>query len=143
MAAKAPSQRTGVIARKMGMMRIFADDGAHVPVTVLKLDNVQVVGRRTVDAEEFVDAAGAKVDLKPNKQRKNAKSETARAPKGDGYVALQLGAGEGKARRAAKAERGQFAKAKVSLKAVVREFRVSPDNLAPIGAEITADHFVV
>jgi large subunit ribosomal protein L3 len=139
-----PSQRTGVIARKLGMMRLFAEDGAHVPVTVLKLDNCQVVGRRTVEAEPYVDAAGNPVELKQKKTRKAAKADKAkREPKPDGYVALQLGAGVGKARRAPKAERGQFAKAKVSVKAVVREFRVSADNLAPIGAEITADHFVV
>ena len=38
--------RTGVIAKKMGMTRLFQDDGRHVPVTVLALDNVQVVARR-------------------------------------------------------------------------------------------------
>ncbi|HEY0447264.1 MAG TPA: 50S ribosomal protein L3 [Allosphingosinicella sp.] len=38
--------RTGVIAKKMGMTRLFQDDGRHVPVTVLVLDNVQVVSRR-------------------------------------------------------------------------------------------------
>jgi large subunit ribosomal protein L3 len=141
--ASAPSQRTGVIAKKLGMMRLFAEDGAHVPVTVLKLDGCQVVGRRTVEAEEYTDAAGKAVALKQKKSRKHAKSDAKREPKGDGYVALQLGAGAGKARNAPKAERGQFAKAKVAVKAVVREFRVSPDNLAPIGAEITADHFVV
>ena len=30
--------RTGVIARKLGMTRLFGEDGAHVPVTVLQLD---------------------------------------------------------------------------------------------------------
>ena len=39
--------RTGVIAKKLGMTRVFADDGAHVPVTVLQLDGCQVVGQRT------------------------------------------------------------------------------------------------
>ncbi|HEV2817721.1 MAG TPA: 50S ribosomal protein L3 [Allosphingosinicella sp.] len=38
--------RTGVIAKKVGMTRLFQDDGRHVPVTVLALDNVQVVARR-------------------------------------------------------------------------------------------------
>jgi large subunit ribosomal protein L3 len=38
--------RTGVIAKKVGMTRLFQDDGRHVPVTVLSLDNVQVVARR-------------------------------------------------------------------------------------------------
>jgi large subunit ribosomal protein L3 len=35
--------RTGVIAKKMGMTRLFKDDGRHVPVTVLALENCQVV----------------------------------------------------------------------------------------------------
>ena len=39
--------RTGLIAQKLGMSRIFAEDGAHVPVTVLKVDNCQVVAQRT------------------------------------------------------------------------------------------------
>jgi len=38
--------RTGVIAKKVGMTRLFQEDGRHVPVTVLALDGVQVVGRR-------------------------------------------------------------------------------------------------
>jgi large subunit ribosomal protein L3 len=142
--AKDQSRRTGVVARKVGMMRVFAEDGAHVPVTVLDLQGCQVVGRRTVDAEEYKNAAGEAVALKAKKSRKNEKSKApARAPKGDGYTALQLGAGAVKARRRSQAERGQFARAKVEPKAVVREFRVSQDNLLPVGAEITADHFVV
>jgi large subunit ribosomal protein L3 len=39
--------RTGLIAKKLGMTRIFRDDGTHVPVTVLHLDQVQVVSQRT------------------------------------------------------------------------------------------------
>ena len=37
--------RTGLIARKEGMTRVFDEDGRHVPVTVLKIDNCQVVPR--------------------------------------------------------------------------------------------------
>lgn len=39
--------RTGVLAEKLGMTRVFDEFGQHVPVTVLKLDNLQVVGKRT------------------------------------------------------------------------------------------------
>ncbi len=39
--------RTGLIAQKLGMTRIFTEDGNHVPVTVLKVDNCQVVAVRT------------------------------------------------------------------------------------------------
>jgi large subunit ribosomal protein L3 len=46
--------RTGVIAKKMGMTRLFQDDGRHVPVTVLVLDNVQVVARRESERDGYV-----------------------------------------------------------------------------------------
>ena len=45
--------RTGVIARKMGMTRLFGEDGSHVPVTVLKLDNCQVVAVRTAEKDGY------------------------------------------------------------------------------------------
>jgi len=45
--------RTGVIAKKMGMTRLFQADGRHVPVTVLHLDGVQVVGRREMDSDGY------------------------------------------------------------------------------------------
>src|SRR4028118_1789627 len=45
--------RTGVIAKKMGMNRLFQEDGRHVPVTVLALDNVQVVARREADRDGY------------------------------------------------------------------------------------------
>ena len=45
--------RTGVIAKKLGMTRLFQEDGRHVPVTVLSLDNVQVVGRRETERDGY------------------------------------------------------------------------------------------
>jgi large subunit ribosomal protein L3 len=45
--------RTGVIAKKVGMTRLFQADGRHVPVTVLQLDDVQVVGRREKDKDGY------------------------------------------------------------------------------------------
>jgi large subunit ribosomal protein L3 len=80
--------RSGVIAQKLGMTRVFIDSGEHVPVTVLKLDGCQVVAQRTMDK--------------------------------NGYTAVQLGSGAAKV-----------------------EFRVDEASLLPVGAEITADHFVV
>ena len=103
--------RSGVIAQKLGMTRVFTDAGEHVPVTVLKLDNCQVIAHRTADKE--------------------------------GYVALQLGTGSRKAKNVSKALRGHFAKSKVEPKRKVAEFRVSDDAVIPVGAELTADHFVV
>jgi large subunit ribosomal protein L3 len=103
--------RSGVIAQKLGMMRVFTEAGEHVPVTVLRLGKCQVLGHRT--------------------KEKN------------GYVALQLGSGTRKVNNVSKAERGNFAIAKVEPKRKLAEFRVSDDGLIPVGAEITADHFVV
>ncbi len=45
--------RTGLIAKKLGMTRIFKDDGTHVPVTVLHLDQVQVVDTRTQERDGY------------------------------------------------------------------------------------------
>lgn len=103
--------RSGVIAQKVGMMRVFTEAGNHVPVTVLRLNNCQVVAHRTKDK--------------------------------NGYTALQLGAGARRASTLTKPERGHFAVTKVEPKRTLAEFRVSDDGLIPVGAEITADHFVV
>lgn len=45
--------RSGVIARKLGMTRVFTDAGRHVPVTVLKLDDVQVVSVRNAERDGY------------------------------------------------------------------------------------------
>ena len=45
--------RSGVIAQKVGMTRLFKDDGTHVPVTVLKMDKCQVVAQRTKDKHGY------------------------------------------------------------------------------------------
>ena len=102
--------RTGVIAKKLGMTRIYAEDGSHVPVSVLSLEGCQVVAQKTLDR--------------------------------DGYQALQLGAGEAKPKRVSKAERERFAKAKVTPKKKLVEFRIKDDTVLEIGAQLAADHFV-
>jgi large subunit ribosomal protein L3 len=102
--------RSGVIAKKLGMTRLFMEDGRQVPVTVLQLDGLQVVAQRTADK--------------------------------DGYTAVQLGAGTAKVKRVSAPMRGHFAKASVAPKRKLAEFRVSPDNLIEVGAEITADHYL-
>lgn len=103
--------RSGVIAQKVGMTRVYNDAGEHIPVTVLRMESCQVVAQRT--------------------QEKN------------GYTAVQLGVGFAKVKNTSKAMRGHFATASVEPKAKIAEFRVSPDNLLDVGAEITVDHFVV
>jgi len=52
MAAK--NGRTGLIAKKLGMTRLFNDDGSTVPVTVLHLDQVRVVAARTEEKDGYV-----------------------------------------------------------------------------------------
>lgn len=103
--------RSGVIAQKVGMTRVFNDGGEHVPVTVLKLDGCQVVAHRTMDK--------------------------------NGYTAVQVGSGLAKVKNVTRAERGHFATAQVEPKRKVAEFRVDENSLIPVGAEITADHFLV
>jgi large subunit ribosomal protein L3 len=103
--------RSGVIAQKLGMSRVFNDAGEHVAVTVLKLDGCQVVAQRTTER--------------------------------DGYTALQLGSGIAKVKNVGKAERERFAIAKVEPKMKLAEFRVAADMMLPVGAVITADHFVI
>ena len=103
--------RTGVIVKKVGMTRLFQEDGRHVPVTVLALEGCQVTAHLTADR--------------------------------DGYVALQLGAGEAKQKNVNKPQREAFAKAEVGLKQKVAEFRLDDEAaLLPVGSTISAEHFI-
>ena len=45
--------RSGIIAKKLGMTRLFMEDGRQVPVTVLQLDNLQVVAQRTPERDGY------------------------------------------------------------------------------------------
>ena len=101
--------RTGTLAQKIGMTRVYVEGGRAVPVTVLRMENVEVVARREMD--------------------------------GDGYTAVQLGAGQARAKRVSKGMRGHFAKAGVSPKRALAEFRVDEENLVPTGSRISPDHF--
>ncbi len=66
--------RTGVIAKKVGMTRLFQDDGRHVPVTVLSLEGNQVVARRETDRDGYTavqlgaGSAKAKNVAKPQRE---------------------------------------------------------------------------
>lgn len=57
--------RSGVIAKKLGMSRVFAEDGTNIPVTVLHVDNCQVVAQRTAEKDGYsalqLGAGAAKV----------------------------------------------------------------------------------
>jgi len=102
--------RTGVLAKKVGMTRIFTEAGQHVPVTVLQVEDCQVTAVRTVER--------------------------------DGYTAVQVGAGRAKVKNVTRPQRGHFAKAQVTPKAKVTEFRVSADALLEPGQALSAAHFV-
>jgi large subunit ribosomal protein L3 len=103
--------RTGILAQKLGMTRLFDDDGGHVPVSVLRVDECEVVA--------------------------------ARRPDRDGYAAVQLGVGRAKTKNVSKPMRGHFAKAKVTPKARLAEFRVSEDALLEPGTALSVGHFVI
>jgi large subunit ribosomal protein L3 len=103
--------RTGLIAKKLGMTRVFTADGNHVPVTVLDVADCQVVGVRTKEK--------------------------------DGYTAVQLGTGNAKIKNVTQPMRGHFAKLKIEPKRKLVEFRVSDDALIEVGAELSAEHFLV
>jgi large subunit ribosomal protein L3 len=45
--------RSGVIAQKIGMTRVYNDAGEHIPVTVLRMENCQVVAHRTEDKNGY------------------------------------------------------------------------------------------
>lgn len=101
----------GLVGRKVGMTRVFTDDGEAVPVTVVDVSNNRVTQIKT--------------------------------PATDGYAAVQVTFGRRRANRVNKAAAGHFAKAGVEAGHVLKEFRVTPDELAEIkvGARIGADLF--
>lgn len=107
--------RTGLITQKVGMTRLFMDDGRHVPVTVLKLDNCQVVAQRTQEKDGYT-ALQLGVGLAKVKSKRVKPMTT-------------------------KAMRGHFAKAQVEPKTKVAEFRVSADQMVGVGEQIKAGHF--
>jgi large subunit ribosomal protein L3 len=103
--------RTGLVAQKLGMTRLFTEEGNHVPVTVLQVDQCHVVAVRTQET--------------------------------DGYTALQIGIGKAKVKNVTQPMRGHFAKAKLEPKKKLVEFRVTPDALLEVGAELSVEHFLV
>ena len=88
----------GLVGRKVGMTRVFAEDGSSIPVTVLDVSNNRVTQIKT--------------------------------PDNDGYAAVQVTFGKRRPSRVNKAAAGHLAKAGVEAGEVLREFRVSLDQLA-------------
>jgi large subunit ribosomal protein L3 len=88
----------GLVGRKVGMTRVFTDDGETIPVTVLDVSNNRVTQIKT--------------------------------PAADGYAAVQVAFGKRRASRMSKPAAGHLAKAGVEAGHVLREFRVTADQLA-------------
>jgi large subunit ribosomal protein L3 len=102
--------RTGLIAKKVGMTVVYNKEGVVIPVTLLHVDNCEVVSVK-------------------NKEK-------------DGYVSLQLGLSDAKPKNTTKPLQGHFAKNKVKPKMILKEFRVTEDNLVDTGTKLLAQHFV-
>ena len=103
--------RSGLIVKKVGMTRLYLEDGTHVPVTVLSLKDCQVIANQSIEK--------------------------------NGYNSVTLATGEAKPKNTNKSQREAYAKIKVTPKQRQMEFRVSEDNMVPIGSELGANHFVV
>jgi large subunit ribosomal protein L3 len=103
----------GLVGRKVGMTRVFTDDGDTVPVTVVDVSNNRVTQIKT--------------------------SET------DGYTAVQVAYGTRRSNRVNRAAAGHFAKAGVEAGHVLKEFRVTSDELASLksGGVVGVDIFKV
>lgn len=98
-----------IIAKKIGMTQVFADNGLLIPVTVLEAGPCVVVQKKTVD--------------------------------NDGYDAIQVGFGDVKIKKVNKPMKGQFDKAGVEPKKVLKEFRLEDTSAYEVGSEIKADVF--
>ncbi|MFN3233762.1 MAG: 50S ribosomal protein L3 [Alphaproteobacteria bacterium] len=71
--------RSGLIAQKVGMTRVFADDGNHVPVTVLKVDNCQVVAQKTEEKHGYTAVQLGVGAVKPNRVSRPMRGHFAKA----------------------------------------------------------------
>lgn len=71
--------RTGVITQKVGMTRLFLEDGRHVPVTVLKLDGCQVVATRTDEKDGYTAVQLGSGFAKPKRLTKADRGQFAKA----------------------------------------------------------------
>ncbi len=95
----------GLVGRKIGMTRVFTEDGSSLPVTVLEVSNNRVTQVKSVDT--------------------------------DGYTAVQVAYGVRRPGRVNKAAAGHYAKAGVEAGSALKEFTVTPDQLAGLQAGST------
>ncbi len=103
----------GLVGRKIGMTRVFTEDGSSLPVTVLEVSNNRVTQVKSVDT--------------------------------DGYTAVQLAYGARRPGRVSKAAAGHYAKAGVEAGSALKEFTVSPEQLAGLqaGSTVSVEIFQV
>src|SRR3954468_1417490 len=107
--------RTGLLAKKVGMTRLFGVDGSHVGVTVLQVEECEVVAVRTPERDGYTA-----VQLGVGR----AKPKNVSQPRG----------GRASPKNVPQPLRGHFAKAKVEPKRVLGEFRVADDAVLEVGA---------
>ena len=101
----------GLVGRKIGMTRVFTEDGSSLPVTVLEVSNNRITQLKSVAT--------------------------------DGYTAVQLAHGVRRASRVVKAAAGHYAKAGVEAGSKLKEFTVSPEELAGLqaGGQVSVEIF--
>jgi large subunit ribosomal protein L3 len=71
--------RTGLIAKKLGMTRVFDDTGNHLPVTLLQIDGCQVVAQRTEERDGYTALQLGAVAAKPKRMSKGLRGHFAKA----------------------------------------------------------------
>jgi large subunit ribosomal protein L3 len=106
--------KKAILAKKLGMTQIFADDGSVIPVTVLEAGPCTVVQRKTTEKDGYDAVQVGFGELKPQHITKPVA----------GHFAAHLGS-DGKAKK------------------VLREFRLDDCSAFEVGAEIKADFFAV
>ena len=75
--------RSGVIAQKVGMTRVFTDAGEHIPVTVLKLEKVQVLAQRTDEKNGYTSLQLGAGSRKPSRVTRAERDEVTRRIMGE------------------------------------------------------------
>lgn len=73
------TQRTGILAKKLGMTRVFTDEGAVVPVTVLALEGCQVVAHKTQERDGYTAVQLGSGTAKPKRVSKAERERFAKA----------------------------------------------------------------
>ena len=117
--------KKAILATKVGMTQIFAEDGSLIPVTVLQAGPCAVTQIKTVENDGYSAVQVGFVDKKEKIVNKDAS--------GKKEVIHRHGVN--------KAEKGHFAKAGVSCKRYVREFKFENADEYTVGSEIKADIF--